>query len=158
MCGDVISGYICGPLQVKSIGGAKYFLLIKDEYSHYRTVFFIKQKDEAPNLIQKYKMNVKNVFGHKITKFSAPRMGEIINKTVQHFFEQHGIRHETTIPYTPEQNGLIERENPTIVEAARTMLHSCNLNLRKKLDKKAENAFSSDMVKTVRVVYFWNLF
>lgn len=128
-CGEVVCADVCGPLEVKSLGDKKYFLLMKDEFSHFRTVYFIKRKDEVPDLIKKFIMSVKNEFGHKIIIFRSDNGTEFVNKSVQTFLDKEGIKHERTVPYTPQQNGLAEREMRTIVEAARTMLHSRRLNL-----------------------------
>lgn len=50
-CGEVIHADVCGPMQVKSLGGTQYFLLLKDDYSHYRFVYFLRHKSEVPQKI-----------------------------------------------------------------------------------------------------------
>lgn len=136
-CGEVICADLCGPVEIKSVGGSKYYLLIKDEFSRYRTVFFIKEKSEVPDLIKKFITYTKIQFGHTIKVFRTDNGTEFINGPVKRLFDSEGIRFENTVPYTPEQNGLAEREMRTTFEAARTMLHA--RNLKKSLWAEAVN-------------------
>lgn len=128
-CGELIHSDVCGPIQVKSLGGARYFLLLKDDYSHYRHVYFLKQKDEVPSKVISFVKYIEKQTKYKVKRFRSDNGGEYVNTELSNFFVGKGIKHERTIPYTPEHNGSCERENRTIVEAARTMIHSNNLQL-----------------------------
>lgn len=128
--GELVHTDVCGMMQEQSLGGAKYFLLFKDDFSHYRTVFFIKNKSEVPELTKKYINSTKSRTGSSILVLRSDNGGEYINKRMEILLEAHGITHQTTVPYTPEQNGRAEREIRTIVEAARTLIHSKNLPLK----------------------------
>ncbi|GKC12295.1 retrovirus-related pol polyprotein from transposon TNT 1-94 [Tanacetum coccineum] len=94
----------CGSMRVASINGKRYILVIVDDYSRFTWVRFSKTKDEAPAAIIKYNG----------TKF--------VNQTLREWYENVGITHQTSIARTPQQNGVVERRNWTLVEAARTML------------------------------------
>ncbi|GJR07970.1 retrovirus-related pol polyprotein from transposon TNT 1-94 [Tanacetum coccineum] len=80
-------------------------------------------------------MRVTSINGRKyILKSSSPvisvqtdRGTEFLNKTLNAFFKEEGIEHQTSTPRTPEQNGVVERQNRTLVEAARTMLSASKL-------------------------------
>lgn len=126
-CGEVISADVCGPFEKDSLGGSKYFLLLKDEYSHFRYVFFIKQKSEVTNKVEYCLKQIQKEIGHGIKMFRSDNGTEFINKQMQKFLESEGIKHQRTVAYTPEQNACAEREMRTIVEAARTLLHSNKL-------------------------------
>lgn len=128
-CGEVVCADLCGPFEVRSLGGARYFLLLKDEFSHFRYVFFIKEKSDAPNKIKFCVKFMRKEIGRDIKIFRSDNGTEFVNKAVDNFLESEGIRHQCTVSYTPEQNACAEREMRTIVEAARTMLHSNNLPL-----------------------------
>lgn len=65
-CGSIIHADVCGCMEVKSFGGAKYFLLLKDDYSHYRTVYFLKQKSEVINKIKEFVECTQNQTEHRI--------------------------------------------------------------------------------------------
>lgn len=128
-CGQIIHSDLVGPLEVDSLGGRKYFLMFKDDYSHFRFVYFLKHKSEV---IGKMKFVIKMTekqFGHPIKILQTDNGLEFVNKEVSELLEENGIRHRRTVVYTPEQNGCAERENRTVMEAARSMLHAKGLDL-----------------------------
>lgn len=118
-CGELIHADLCGPMQVNSFGGARFVLLLKDDFSHMRFAYFLKSKDETISKIKTFVEFVQNQTGHKVKAFRSDGGGEFISLALKSYFESKGIKHEFTVAYTPEQNGAIERENRTVVEAAR---------------------------------------
>ncbi|GJZ46719.1 retrovirus-related pol polyprotein from transposon TNT 1-94 [Tanacetum coccineum] len=113
---------LCGPLRVQSINGKKYILVIVDDYSRFTWVKFLRSKDETPvfviNLLKQLQVSL-----NKTVRFVRTDNGtEFVNKNLTDFYESVGITHEKTVPRTPQQNGVVERRNRTLVEAARTML------------------------------------
>lgn len=143
-CGEIIHADVCGPMEESSIGGARYFLLLKDDYSHFRFVYFLKQKSEVANNVKKFVTLAQKDHGHNIRIFRSDNGTEFVNDEMKTFFEEIGIHHQRTVPYTPEQNGCAEREMRTIVESARTMIHS----------KEMEKRFWAEAVNTA--VYVLN--
>lgn len=117
-----------GEIDVRSLGGAKYFLLFKDDYSHFRTVYFLKTKDEAASKLDLYVKMVENQFGKKVKILKSDNGLEIKNKDTRALLQDLGVFHIFTNTHTPQQNGRIEREMRTIVEAARSEIHANNLN------------------------------
>ncbi|GKB90366.1 retrovirus-related pol polyprotein from transposon TNT 1-94 [Tanacetum coccineum] len=113
---------LCGPLRVQSINGKKYILVIVDDYSRFTWVKFLRSKDETPafviNLLKQLQVGL-----NKTVRFVRTDNGtEFVNKALTDYYESVGITHEKTVPRTPQQNGVVERRNRTLVEAARTML------------------------------------
>ncbi|GJT13986.1 retrovirus-related pol polyprotein from transposon TNT 1-94 [Tanacetum coccineum] len=113
---------LCGPLRVQSINGKKYILVIVDDYSRFTWVKFLRSKDETPafviNLLKQLQVGL-----NKTVRFVRTDNGtEFVNKDLTDYYESVGITHEKTVPRTPQQNGVVERRNRTLVEAARTML------------------------------------
>ncbi|GJZ64584.1 retrovirus-related pol polyprotein from transposon TNT 1-94 [Tanacetum coccineum] len=113
---------LCGPLRVQSINGKKYILVIVDDYSRFTWVKFLRSKDETPvfviNLLKQLQVGL-----NKTVRFVRTDNGtEFVNKNLTDYYEGVGITHEKTVPRTPQQNGVVERRNRTLVEAARTML------------------------------------
>ncbi|GJY35380.1 retrovirus-related pol polyprotein from transposon TNT 1-94 [Tanacetum coccineum] len=113
---------LCGPLRVQSINGKKYILVIVDDYSRFTWVKFLRSKDETPifviNLLKQLQVGL-----NKTVWFVRTDNGtEFVNKNLTDYYEGVGITHEKTVPRTPQQNGVVERRNRTLVEAARTML------------------------------------
>lgn len=128
--GELIHSDVCGPMQNASIGGSRYFVLFKDDVSNLRTVYFIKEESEGPGLIEKFIKTVKRETNFDVKTMRTDNGTEYINESVKKLCESHGIVHQTTVPYTPEQNGRSERDMRTIVEADRTMNHEKNLSLK----------------------------
>ena len=135
--GKIIHADVCGPMEEESLGGAYYFLMLKDDYSHYRTIYFLKRKSEAKQKIVEFLVLAETQTGNRVKILRTDNGLEEVNKEVESYLASKGIIHQKSCPYTPQQNGRIERENRTIVEAARTILHS--KNLEKKLWAEAIN-------------------
>lgn len=129
-CGEIVHADVCGPISETSLSGARYFLLLKDDYSHFRTVYFLKQKSEVLNNLKTFINWSEKQSGHSIEVFRSDNGTEFTNKEVKQLLNDNGIEHQRTVPYTPEQNGCAEREMRTIMEAARTMIHAKGLTLK----------------------------
>jgi hypothetical protein len=113
---------LCGPMRVQSINGKKFVLVIFDDYSRFTWVKFLRSKDETPEIIIKLIRQLQ-VRLNKTVRFIRTDNGtEFVNKQLTQFYEGVGISHQKSIPRTPQQNGVVERRNRTLVEAARTML------------------------------------
>ena len=120
---------VCGPMHVPSIGGARYILLFKDDYSSYRVVYTIQRKSEVMGCFQKLlELTVKDT-GNPITRLRSDMGGEYMSHEFRQYLEEKHICHEVTAPYSPQQNGVSERENRTLMEAIRSMLHGKSLPL-----------------------------
>lgn len=128
-CGEVVVADVCGPMQKQSFGGSRYFLLVKDDYSRFRFIFCIKQKSEVANRLNVFFKMVKTKTNNKVKVLRTDNGTEFVNADVKGLLERCGIRHQRTVPYTPEQNGSAERENRTVIEAARTMIHAKEMDL-----------------------------
>ena len=113
---------ICGPMHVSSVGGARYFLTLIDDFTRHSVVYFLKSKTEVLEKFKEYKSLVENQTGKRIKTLRTDNGTEYVNENFLSFLRRCGIRHETTIPYTPQQNGVAERLNRTLVERARTMI------------------------------------
>lgn len=134
---EVIHGDVCGPMEEMSIGGSKYFLILEDDYTRMCFVYFLKSKDEVFKCFQEFKQMVENQKGKKIKIFRTDNGGEFCSNNFEIFLKNCGIIHQTTNPYTPQQNGLSERMNRTIVERARCLLYDAKAH--KKLWAEAVN-------------------
>ncbi|GJT92298.1 retrovirus-related pol polyprotein from transposon TNT 1-94 [Tanacetum coccineum] len=111
-----------GPMRVQTINGKKYILVIVDDYSRFTWVKFLRSKDETPTVVIKFLKQIQ-VGLNKTVRFIRTDNGtEFVNKTLYDYYESVGIFHQKTVPRTPQQNGVVERRNRTLVEAARTML------------------------------------
>ncbi|GJS42472.1 integrase, catalytic region, zinc finger, CCHC-type containing protein [Tanacetum coccineum] len=114
---------LCGPMRVASVNGKKYILVIVDDYSRFTWVKFLASKDEAPDFIIKFLKMIQVRLNATVRNIRTDNGTEFVNQTLQDYYEQVGISHETSVARTPQQNGVVERRNRTLVEAARTMLN-----------------------------------
>jgi transposase InsO family protein len=104
-----------------SIGGSKYCLVIVDDYSRFTWVFFLQEKSQTQETLKKFLRRAQNEFGLRIKKIRSDNGMEFKNSQIEGFAEE-GIKHEFSSPYTPRQNGVVERKNRTLLDMARTML------------------------------------
>ncbi|KAI3702412.1 hypothetical protein L6452_28150 [Arctium lappa] len=120
---------LCGPMRTQSLGGKKYILVIVDDYSRYTWVKFLRSKDETPDVLITF-LKTTQVNLQKPVKFLRTDNGtEFKNNKVEEYLESVGISHQYSAARTPQQNGVVERRNRTLVEAGRTMLSHSNLPL-----------------------------
>ncbi|GJZ60052.1 retrovirus-related pol polyprotein from transposon TNT 1-94 [Tanacetum coccineum] len=120
---------LCGPMRVASINGKKYILVIVDDYSRYTWTLFLRSKDETPEVLKDFLTMIQRNLQAQVISVRTDRGTEFLNKTLHAYFKEEGIEHQTSTPRTPEQNGVVERRNRTLVEAARTMLSASKLPL-----------------------------
>lgn len=119
---ELVHADLCGQITPKSIGGASYFLLVVDDYSRYMWVEMLKTKDQALVNFRKIKQRAETETGDKLKALRTDRGGEFTSILFETFCSQDGIKHYTTTPYSPQQNGVVERRNQTVVEMVRCLL------------------------------------
>jgi hypothetical protein len=111
-----------GPVAYLSIGGSKYGLVIVDDFSRFTWVFFLQDKSETQETLKRFLRRAQNEFELKVKKIRSDNGSEFKNLQVEEYLEEEGIKHEFSAPYTPQQNGVVERKNMTLIDMARTML------------------------------------
>ncbi|GJT45705.1 retrovirus-related pol polyprotein from transposon TNT 1-94 [Tanacetum coccineum] len=113
---------LCGPIQVQTINGKKYILVIVDDYSRFTWVKFLRSKDETPKVVIKFLKQIQVGLNKTIRYICTDNGTEFVNKDLTAYYKRVGISHQKIVPMTPQQNDVFERRNRTLVEAARTML------------------------------------
>nr|GEV42264.1 hypothetical protein [Tanacetum cinerariifolium] len=116
-------------IRVASINGKKYILVIVDDYSIYIWTLFLHSKDETPEVLKEFLTMIQRNLQALVITVRTDRGTKFLNKTLNSFFKEEGIEHQTSTTRTPKQNGVVERQNHTLVEAARTMLSALKLPL-----------------------------
>jgi transposase InsO family protein len=105
------------------VGGKWYVLVVVDDYSPYAWVFFLKDKGETFGFIRDLVLRLRNErHGDAIRAIRGDNGTEFRNSHFETFFHDMGPEHEFSSPYTPPQNGFVERKNRTLCEMAQTML------------------------------------
>lgn len=124
---QLIHADLCGPMEVNSLGGSRYFLLFEDDFSKMTFVYFLKSKDETFEKFKEFKALVENQKNKQIKIFRTDNGGEFCSKEMESFLKRNGIIHQKTNPFSPQQNGVVERMNRTIVEKSRCLLFEAGL-------------------------------
>jgi hypothetical protein len=111
-----------GSIAYISIGGSKYYLVIVDDYSRFIWVFFLQEKSQTQETLKRFLRRAQNEFVLRTKKIRSDNGTEFKNSQIEGFLEEEGIKHEFSSPYTPQQNGVVEKKNRTLLDMARTML------------------------------------
>nr|GEV45209.1 putative ribonuclease H-like domain-containing protein [Tanacetum cinerariifolium] len=127
-----------GPTSIRSIDHKFYCLVITDDYSHFCWVFFLEHKDETYPIFKNFINLVENQLNKKVKAIRCDNGTEFKNAHMIELCRSKGIKREYSNPRTPQQNGIAERKNKTLIEAARTML----------ADSKLPTMFWTEAVRT----------
>lgn len=125
---EIIHSDVCGPMSVNSLSGKRYFVTFIDDFSRKTFVYIIRQKSEVFECFVNFKTLVENQTERKIKIVRSDGGLEYCNKKFKDLCTSNGILHQTTAPYSPQQNGMAERMNRTIVEKVRCMLADAKLS------------------------------
>ncbi|CAJ2645128.1 unnamed protein product [Trifolium pratense] len=118
---------LMGPIQVESLGGKKYVLVVVDDFSRYTWVNFIREKSETFEEFKNLCLQLQKEKDCGIVRIRSDHGKEFENSKFADFYAAEGITHEFSSPITPQQNGVVERKNRTLQESARVMLHAKNV-------------------------------
>ncbi|GKB15469.1 putative ribonuclease H-like domain-containing protein, partial [Tanacetum coccineum] len=137
--GGVRGGKIIGKAtQSLILMNKKYYLVVTDDYSRFTWVFFLSSKDETSGILKNIITEIENLVDKKVKIIKCDNGTEFKNRVMNEFCEQKGIKREYSVSRTPQQNGVAERRNRILIEAARTML----------ADSKLPTTFWADAVNT----------
>ncbi|KAK2446029.1 hypothetical protein QL285_016886 [Trifolium repens] len=124
---EMVYSDVCGPFEVKSIGGNIYFLTFIDDYTRHVWLHLIEKKSEVFTKFKKFKALVEKQSSCSVKKLRIDGGGEYTSLEFAKLCEEEGIVHEVTAPYTPQHNRVAERKNMSIMNMARSMLKGKNM-------------------------------
>jgi transposase InsO family protein len=119
---ELVHSDVCGPMLSTSLSGYVYYVSFIDDYSRKTCVYFLKSKDEVLRKFKEFKALVENLSERKIKILMSDNGGEYTSNEFGSFCRDVGIKRELTILYNPQQNGVAERKNRTIMEAVKTIV------------------------------------
>jgi transposase InsO family protein len=119
---DLLHMDLFRPVAYLSIGRSKYGLVIVDDFYRFTSVFFLQDKSETQGTLKRFLRRAQNEFELKVKKIRSDNGSEFKNLQVEEYLEEEGVKHEFSAPYTPQQNGVVERKNMRLIDMARTML------------------------------------
>nr|GEY21911.1 putative ribonuclease H-like domain-containing protein [Tanacetum cinerariifolium] len=111
-----------GPTFVKSLNKKRYCLVVTDDYTRFTWVFFLDTKDETGPILKTFITGLENQPSLKVKVIRSDNGTEFKNNNLNQFCGMKGIKREFSVPITPQKNGIAERKNMTLIEAAKTML------------------------------------
>ncbi|MCO5579718.1 hypothetical protein L7F22_033578 [Adiantum nelumboides] len=124
---QLVHSDVCGPMRTPSVGNSLYFVTFIDDFSRFCCVYPLKAKSDVFAIFQHYVSMVENETGCKVQTLRTDRGGEYMSGAFKDFLGKKGIKHQCTMPYTPQQNGVAERKNRSLMEMARCMLKAKSL-------------------------------
>ncbi|KAJ9566973.1 hypothetical protein OSB04_002939 [Centaurea solstitialis] len=119
---DMIHMDLCGPMRIESLARKKYMLVMVDEFSRFTWLEFLRAKSDVADRIIAFIKRIQVSLNLKVKKLRSDNGTEFRNSKLQSFLEHVGISHNFSAVRTPQQNGVVERKNRTLVEAARSMM------------------------------------
>ena len=126
---DLIHSDVSGRMSHVSLSGYEYYVLFIDDHSRRTWIYFLKTKSEVFKRFQEFRALVETQTGRKIKSLRSDNGGEYTLGEFVDYCAEAGIRREFTVPYNPQQNGVAERKNRSIIGAAKAMLHDQGLPL-----------------------------
>lgn len=125
---QLVHADLCGPITPTSIGGGKYFQLLVDDFSRWSWVYMLSGNFEALDAFKRFKTTIEESSGLEIKTLHTDRGGEFTSQSFGKFCDENGITRHLTAPYSPQQNGDVERRNRTVMEMARSLLKGENVS------------------------------
>ncbi|GJT32897.1 putative RNA-directed DNA polymerase [Tanacetum coccineum] len=127
--GELVHLDLWGPYKVTSRDGFRYFLTVVDDFSRAVWIFLLKNKTEVFDNMTIFYNIIHTQFNKKIKIFRSDNGTEFVNQKFTSFCESHGILHQTSCSYTPQQNGIVKRKHRHLLNVARALLFQEGLPL-----------------------------
>ena len=112
----------CGPIQPISNSNKRYLITFIDDFSRKTWVYFLMEKSEAFAIFMSFKIHVEKETNSFVRMLRTERGREFTSQEFINFCDVNGIRRRLTAAYTPQQNGVAERKNRTIMNMVRSMI------------------------------------
>ena len=140
---ELVHSDVNGPFESQSHGGSRYFVTFINDYSRCTTIYTMRKKSETFTCFKKFLAYAEKHTGSKLKAVNVVKRtgkskeeiksirtdngGEYISREFKSYLEDRGIHHQLTIAYTPQQNGVAERMNRTLIDLVRSMLHHASM-------------------------------
>ena len=124
---ELVHGDLCGPITPSTPGQKRYVFVLIDDYSRYMWTVLLEKKSEALDKFKRFRTVAEQETKMVLKTFRTDRGGEFTSHDFASFCEKHGINRHLTAPYSPQQNGVVERRNRTLLEMTRSILKHKNV-------------------------------
>ncbi|GJS84530.1 zinc finger, CCHC-type containing protein [Tanacetum coccineum] len=126
---DLVYGDLCGPISPASHSRKKHIFLLVDDCTRFMWAYFLTSKDQAFDTFKEFRQRIKTEMRLKLRMLRTDRGGEFTSNEFTKYCKEHGIARQLTAPYSPQQNGVVERRNRTVLSTTRSMMKAMKLPL-----------------------------
>jgi len=126
---ELIHSYLCGPMHVPSTNGNKYTMTFIDDYLRMCWVYLLKNKSDVFQTFKNFHTWIENDAQSHIGSIRIDNGKQYTSNEFKNYLRQHGIKHQTIVPYNPQQNKVAERMNRTILNMVHSMMFFKNVKL-----------------------------
>ncbi|KAH0738218.1 hypothetical protein KY290_036923 [Solanum tuberosum] len=127
---EMIHVDVWGPYRVCNHDGSRFFLTLVDDYTRMTWIFLLKLKSDVIVVLKQFIPLIQHQFGATVKVFRSDNGSEFFNSDCDALFNSCGIIHQSSCVYTPQQNGLVERNHKHILEVARAIRLQGHLPLK----------------------------
>ena len=124
---ELVHSNLWGPAPMKSINGFKYYVLFIDHFTKFTWIYLLKSKSEVFAKFVQFKAMIENQFSARIKTFRSNGGGKDTSTKFKTYLSQQGIIHQISCPYTPQQNGLVEKKHRHLIKTIITLLSHASL-------------------------------
>ena len=124
---ELVHGDLCGPISPTTPALKRYIFVLIDDHTRYMWTILLREKSEALEKFKRFKTLAEEETQSKVKMFRTDRGGEFVSHEFNEYCDNNGIKRHLTAPYTPQQNGVVERRNRTLMEMTRSILKHMNV-------------------------------
>ncbi|GJS21486.1 zinc finger, CCHC-type containing protein [Tanacetum coccineum] len=126
---DLVYGDLCGPISPATHSGKKLIFLLVDDCTRFMWAYFLTSKDQAFSTFKEFRQQIEMEMRMKLRMLRTDRGGEFTSNEFTKYCKENGIARQLTAPYSPQQNGVVERRNRTVLSTTRSMMKAMKLPL-----------------------------
>ncbi|GKA82599.1 zinc finger, CCHC-type containing protein [Tanacetum coccineum] len=126
---DLVYGDLCGPISPATHSGKKLIFLLVDDCTRFMWAYFLTSKDQTFSTFKEFRQKIEMEMRMKLRMLRTDRGGEFTSNEFTKYCKENGIARQLTAPYSPQQNGVVERRNRTVLSTTRSMMKAMKLPL-----------------------------
>nr|GEV44241.1 zinc finger, CCHC-type [Tanacetum cinerariifolium] len=126
---DLVYGDLCGPISPATHSGKKLIFLLVDDCTCFMWAYFLTSKDQALSTFKEFRQQIEMEIRMKLRMLRIDRGCEFTSNEFTKYCKEKGIARQLTAPYSPQQNGVVERRNRTVLSTTRSMMKAMKLPL-----------------------------
>jgi transposase InsO family protein len=126
---ELIHSNLCDPMYVPSANGNRYIMNFIHDYTNMCLMYLFKDKSQAFETFKKFHVWIQNGSQSHIDSLHTNNGREYTSNEFKIYRHQHGIKHQTTVPYNPQQKNMAEKMNRTLLNMVHSMMFFKNVKL-----------------------------